>query len=135
MQFRLLLRAKDFAATSIARITDSRVCLQVLVLRSDFCNVASSKFKQSKHSWFFSLYLQVRLSCFPNVSSYIRKGNNSWESKQQVIPKAMSTAYDPKLWEEKTWETFYFSHQDIYSNYFHSFRALVFYLVVVTPDL
>ena len=41
-QFRLLLTAKDFAATSVARIIDPRVCLQVMVLRSDFCKAASS---------------------------------------------------------------------------------------------
>ncbi|CAD6259935.1 unnamed protein product [Miscanthus lutarioriparius] len=42
LSFRLLLAAKDFAATSVARIIDPRVCLLVMVLRSDFCKAASS---------------------------------------------------------------------------------------------
>jgi len=42
VQFRLLLTAKDFAATSVARIVDPRVYLQVMVVRSDFCKVAFS---------------------------------------------------------------------------------------------
>jgi hypothetical protein len=48
-------------------------------------------FKQSNHSRFFSLYLHVRLSCFPNVSSYIRKGiarkvsNRSYRRQCQLL--------------------------------------------------